>query len=146
VDIEVKLRGVKGPFLGESAGKQILAVYDPSDPIDFQNTITHEMGHAYNQTPGAGDQSPGLAGHPHHYIEHGGTGPHCSTILKDGKEAKGVEVDGPDPENPGKTMKFYDTGICVMFHSGPQPGCLNRYCETCLPYVKATDFSDFGKP
>jgi hypothetical protein len=32
VDIEVKLRGVKGPFLGESAGKQILAVYDPSDP------------------------------------------------------------------------------------------------------------------
>jgi hypothetical protein len=32
-----------------------------------------------------------------------------------------------------------------MFHSGPEPGCLNRYGETCLPYVKATDFSDFGK-
>jgi hypothetical protein len=142
VKVEVTLQGVNGPFLGESDGKQILAVFDPADPVDFQNTLTHEMGHAYHQTPGSGEQSPGLEAHPHHYIGHGGIGPHCSTILKDGKEAKGVEVDGM--EN-GKQVKVFATGICVMFHSGPQPGCLNRYCDTCTPYVKATDFSDFGK-
>ena len=49
-----------------------------------------------------------------------------------------------DPTGPGR-VKIYQTGVCVMFHSGPEPDCLNRYCDTCLPYVKATDFSDFGK-
>jgi hypothetical protein len=143
VKVEIVFQGVAGPFLGESDGKQILAVYDPSDPIDFQNTLTHEMGHAYNQTPGPGDQSPGLEAHPHYYVEHGGIGPHCSTILKDGKEAKGLEVDGEDDE--GNKIKVYATGVCVMFHSGPQPGCLNRYCDICTPFIKATDFSGFGK-
>ncbi|MDB5103473.1 MAG: hypothetical protein JWP91_1162, partial [Fibrobacteres bacterium] len=145
VKISVMLRGVDGPYLGESAGKQILAVYDPADPTDFQNTLTHELGHAFNQTPGSKEQSPGLPDHPHQYVGHGGTGPHCSTVLKDGKDSKGVEKEADDPDNPGKKMKIYETGVCVMFHSGPEPGCLNRYCDTCLPYVKATDFTDFGK-
>lgn len=83
--------------------------------------------------------------HPHQYRKHGGQGPHCSTILKGGKDAIGVEVEVEDEDNPGTKIKIYETGVCVMFHSGPEPGCLNRYCDTCLPYVKATDFSDFGK-
>lgn len=145
IGVTLRLRGVKGPFLGESDGNQILAVFDPTDPTDFQNTLTHELGHTFNQTPDPAGQSPGLPDHPHQYREHGGQGPHCSTILTAGKETKGVEVEVDDPDNAGKKMKIYETGVCVMFHSGPQPGCLNRYCDTCLPYVKATDFSDFGK-
>src|SRR5690606_3404156 len=146
VKVSFRLRGVDGPYLGESAGKQILAVYDPSDPVDFQNTLTHELGHAFNHTPDPGGQSPGLPNHPHHYRQHGGIGPHCSTISKDGKEAKGVEKEVDDPDNVGKKMKIYESGICVMLHSGPEPGGINRYCDTCLPYIQATDFSDFGKP
>nr|MDQ3003660.1 peptidoglycan-binding protein [Fibrobacterota bacterium] len=144
VKVELILRGVDGPYLGESSGKQILAVYNPADPTDFQNTLTHEMGHTFNQTPDPKGQSPGLPDHPHQYRKHGGTGPHCSTILKAGKEEKGVEKEIKNPDGAGK-IKIYETGVCVMFHSGPEPGCLNRYCDTCLPYVKATDFSEFGK-
>jgi hypothetical protein len=36
-------------YLGESFDKKILAVYDPTEPDDFQNTIAHEIGHAFAQ-------------------------------------------------------------------------------------------------
>ena len=38
-------------YLGESFQRKILAVYEPDEPEDFQNTIAHEIGHAFKQVP-----------------------------------------------------------------------------------------------
>lgn len=134
-----------GSYLGESSGNNILAVYDPNDVDDYNNTITHEVGHSVNQTPRPG-QTPGKLGdHPHFYDDvNGGQGPHCSTVAGN---AKGTLVtlvktngkfsktrDGRDIE------KVYKTGVCVMFHQG-DPTCIGKFCETCEPYVRMQDMS-----
>ena len=145
VKVSFSLRGVDGPFLGESGKPHMLVVFDASDVRDFNNTVTHEIGHALNQTPDPGKQSPGLPKHPRQYRDHGGIGPHCHTD----KNAKGEFVDGkvvevPDPDDPKKKVKEFLTGVCVMFHQG-DTRCIDEFCPTCEPYVKATDVSAFGK-
>lgn len=145
VKVVFTLRGVDGPFLGESGAPHMLIVYDSSDVTDFNNTVTHEIGHGISQTPGPAAQSPGLANHPRYYIEHGGIGPHCHTD----KNAAGEFVDGtvvevPDPEDDTKKVKEYATGVCVMFHQGDKR-CINEFCPACEPYVRATDLSGFEK-
>lgn len=97
------------------------------------NTISHEIGHALNQTPKPGMQPKGLPVHPHQYTKHGGIGSHCNTVEKGGKHQKG-------------TLKkdVYQSGICVMFHAGDSK-CINKFCDVCIPYVKATDVNEFGR-
>lgn len=130
-----KLNTVDGPYLGESNGHQILAVYDPNDKTDFCNTLTHEIAHTFNQVPESGKLPPGLTAHPRQYTGHGGTGSHCNTVLDGaGKQAAG----SLNPSNE------YGTGVCVMFHAGDS-SCIDEFCDTCVPYVKATDMSGFGK-
>jgi hypothetical protein len=46
VKVSFTLRGVDGPFLGESGNPHMLVVFDKSDVRDFNNTVTHEIGHA----------------------------------------------------------------------------------------------------
>jgi len=74
-------------FLGESFGTgQILCVYKPNasndsptegNQQDFNNTVAHEIGHMWNQTPELGDKKDSLNDHPLLYAGHGGDGPHC---------------------------------------------------------------------
>ncbi|HEX2958146.1 MAG TPA: peptidoglycan-binding protein [Chitinispirillaceae bacterium] len=135
VEITFKLRTVLGPYLGESNGHQILAVSDPKDPTDFNNTLTHEAAHSFNQVPEPGAIPPGLGNHHNQYTDCGGIGSHCNTIS--------------DKNNEGKAGKLnkdgeYSTGVCVMFHAG-DPHCINKFCSVCEPYVKAADFSGFRK-
>ena len=54
---------VAGSYLGESFKKRILAVYNPTQAADFQNTIVHEMGHAYDQVNHKGP-AKGIPKHP----------------------------------------------------------------------------------
>jgi len=116
--ITINNLAVKGAasYLGESFNHRILAVYNDStelDKADFQNTIAHEIGHAFHQVI-KGDPAGGVAGIPKHPIQKDlGQGNHCR----------------------------YKTDKCVMYDAGPIKGSLNRYCEKCHPYLLVTDFS-----
>ena len=136
VKVKLKLRAADGPFLGESGTPHMLIVLEKSDPVDFQNTVGHEIMHGLNQTVEAGKQPDGLPNHPHQYTGHGGSGSHCNTVLgAGGKHSKGTEatVDGE---------KVFTTGICAMFHSKDST-CINRFCDVCEPYLRAEDFTTF---
>jgi hypothetical protein len=129
VTVKLILRGVNGPYLGESSGNNMLIVYDPKNVRDFNNTISHEIGHAVNQTPLPGKQAPSLPNHPRQYTGHGGIGSHCNTAK--GQIAGKLNIE-----------KEYSSGICVMFHAGDD-SCINEFCNICASYVKATDISGF---
>jgi hypothetical protein len=47
-------------------------VYEPADPVDFQNTIAHEIGHAFKQVTKV--RPAGIPAHPHQYDKQGS---HC---------------------------------------------------------------------
>ncbi len=143
--VDLKL-GYAEDYLGESSGNNILAVYDSNDVDDYNNTITHEVGHSVNQTPRPG-QTPGKLGdHPHYYDDvNDGQGPHCSTVAgnKKGTLVTLVKVAGtaPPKTKDGRDIeKVYKTGVCVMFHQG-DPTCIGKFCETCEPYVRMQDMS-----
>lgn len=104
---------VKGAnsYLGESFNRRILAVYDPSEAADFQNTISHELGHAYKQVPTAAPE----AGVPAHGVQFNAAnqGNHCRYLVDK----------------------------CVMYDSGPIAGSQNRYCDKCHPYLLVQDMT-----
>ena len=135
IQVSFKLQTVDGPYLGESSGHQILAVYNPKDPTDFNNTLTHEVGHSFNQVPVSGRVPAGLTDHANQYTGCGGTGSHCNTVKDKNNEGK-AGVLNKDGE--------YSTGVCVMFHAGDS-SCINKFCSVCNPYVKSADFSDFNR-
>jgi hypothetical protein len=108
-------------YLGESYQvRHTLAVYDADDETDYFDTITHEFGHSYNQTPRAGTQpgSPNIPNHP--TMADAGQGNHC-------RVNKGVS---------GTDTKY----ICVMYDSGPMKWGLHKFCKTCHPYLLVEDF------
>jgi len=109
------VKGCKGPYLGESFAKKVLAVYDPNEPADFQNTIAHEVGHGFGQVVKAADRPTGAPAHPNQYISYDSdgmsTGSHCN----------------------------HATNKCVMYQSGPIAGSLDRFCDVCHPYMLVHD-------
>ena len=72
-------------FLGESFGKgQILCVYLPTASAgkqgseeDFNDTVAHELGHMWDQSPESANKPKSLKNHPLQYVAHGGSGSHC---------------------------------------------------------------------
>ena len=84
VYIKLKLETAES-YLGESFGKgQILCVYRPgtidgkqASETDYNDTVAHELGHMWNQTPKRNLQPNSLKNHPLQYVGHGGSGPHC---------------------------------------------------------------------
>lgn len=119
-DIEIKnliIRGADGPYLGESFNQRILAVYNPKgsklEKDDFQNTIVHEIGHAFSQVV-KGNPAGGITGIPAHPDQKDlGQGNHCRHLVNK----------------------------CVMYDSGPVAGSLNKYCDICHPYLLVQDMS-----
>jgi hypothetical protein len=90
-----------------------VAVFDPDEADDFQNTIVHELGHAFVQVP-KGNPANAMAGIPAHPKQADeGFGNHCRV----------------------------DTDKCVMYDSGPIVGSYNRFCDTCHPYLLAQDMT-----
>jgi hypothetical protein len=69
------VQGAPDDYLGGYNNSQILALYDPTNPVDYQNTIVHELGHAFFQTL----QNQAWAGLPNNpnFIQDP-TGPHCT--------------------------------------------------------------------
>lgn len=71
------VQGADGPYLGEysPSTERILAVFDPTEPVDFQNTIAHELGHAFHQVMEPGATPAGIPAHPNQYLSQGS---HCN--------------------------------------------------------------------
>lgn len=139
VKVSLKLRGASGPFLGESSQNgepHMLIVFDKDDPRDFQNTVSHEIMHALNQTPEPTKQPDGLPDHPHQYTGHGGSGSHCNTV----DDGSGNHVKGTEKTVGGE--KVFTTGICAMFHAGDET-CIDRFCDICEPYLRAQKMTEF---
>jgi hypothetical protein len=108
------VQGANRHFLGGyniDGNRRIVGVFDPKEKADYQNTVVHELGHAFWQTA---DMPPpaGIPTNPN-LIPNTGDGAHCS----------------------------YSTNKCVMFTSGPIAGSLNRYCPDCHPYMLVQDMN-----
>ncbi len=123
--IVAKCEAADGPYLGESFGKHSLIVYDPTDVPDYNDTVAHEIGHGFNQTPRPGTQpdSAHIPDHPNQADR--GQGNHCQ------------ENDGVDPASGATKYK------CLMYDSGPMKWGLHRFCDTCHPYLLVEDMSSF---
>ena len=74
--VTLKLKAAYGPYLGESVGRNILIVYNPSDVADYNDTVGHEIGHSINQTPRNGAQPGTVPNHPQQVDA--GQGNHCT--------------------------------------------------------------------
>jgi hypothetical protein len=82
--IKLKVETGRG-YLGESFGTgHILCVYRPTaaagkqgSEVDFNDTVAHELGHMWNQTPTPSKQPDPMMNHPLQYVSHGGSGSHC---------------------------------------------------------------------
>ena len=110
-------------FLGESfAVRHTMIVYDPKDVTDYNDTVTHEIGHSMNQTPRTGTQpdSPTIPDHPN--MQDDGQGNHCR-------------------ENDGAALFSGETKYkCVMYDAGPMKYGLHKFCPVCHPYLLVEDF------
>lgn len=123
--IVAQCENADGPYLGESFGEHSLIVYDASDVADYNDTVAHEIGHGFNQTP-----RPGKQPDPTHIPDHPnqadrGQGNHC-------QEDSGVDA------GSGKT-KYK----CVMYDSGPMKWGQHEFCDVCHPYLLVEDMSSF---
>ena len=121
--------GVANNYLGESKGRHILAVFDPSDPADFQNTVIHEIGHSLHQTPKPPAQPTGMPDHPY-WNE--GMGTHCS--YPEVPTNRGDPTIDQDPEySNGAPSSTW--AACVMYSTGAVPLAGHRFCQVCHHYL-----------
>jgi len=126
-------------FLGESFGKgQILCVYRPKaakgaqgSELDYNDTVAHELGHMWNQTPESVPDS--LNAHPLQYVAHGGQGSHCRNKAVVPAGAVNWQDDTEETPEPSD-------GTCIMFHSYSSK-CAHVFCDTCKPYLRLQDMS-----
>lgn len=131
-------------FLGWATDKQVVCVYRPSvasgdgSEQDYNDTVTHEFGHLFNQTPKPGKQPSPMSNHPKQYLGHGGSGSHCAT------GSPNMPASQADRQKTAKTEPKIrpGPGACTMFASGT-PHCIHKFCATCKPYVRLQDMSNF---
>jgi hypothetical protein len=82
VFIKLKVLATKS-FAGCAAGNgQVVCVYKGTasgsgSTKDFNETVAHELGHLFNQTPQSAKKPLSLKKHQWQYVGHGGSGPHC---------------------------------------------------------------------
>lgn len=125
VKLKLVVRVARGPFLGESDGKHQLIVLSPNAKA-FSATLGHELGHSIRQA--LKEVAPGLdkAKHTRLYTGKGHQGEHCATGLSDDDFKKA-------------SFKGLALGSCIMYGAlspkdDPPTG---RFCEACLPFVRA---------
>ena len=78
IRVSFNLQAASGPWLGENDAKDVLAVYDKSTAIkkrDYHDTVSHEIGHGFAQTPTAASRHASLPNHPNQYLSNGS---HCN--------------------------------------------------------------------
>jgi len=119
VRVVIRVKKASGPWLGESSGSNILAVYRPAAAdgeegceSDYNDTVTHELGHSFKQVPEYGQQPEGTPDHPYQLRSNGN---HCT----------------------------YGNKKCMMYPSGPQPTAIHQFCEICSPYLRLQHMERF---
>jgi hypothetical protein len=98
--------------LYDMSSQDILACFNPKEPDDFQNTIAHEIGHAFKQVCKPGSAPSGIPDHPY-----------------------------PEPRQSEWWHCAYQRNRCLMYRAGPVPGSLGQFCPVCQPYVLVEDMS-----
>jgi hypothetical protein len=107
-------------------------VHDESQPKVFNQTVAHEFGHGFNQTPRPGTEPVGLQAHPQQYTnEHGGVGSHCRTGTT-------TVADTAYPAG------LYRNGTCAMFHQVSPDTWTGEFCSDCQPYLRLTGMDKLG--
>jgi len=132
--IWVKLKvATSQSYLGWATANGIVAVYQPSVPAgqgseeDFNDTVAHEFGHKFNQSPESPQAKP-LLDHPLQYVGHGGSGSHCrhgATVPAGTANWQNAKEETPSPSD----------GDCIMFHEYSSK-CKHKFCEVCKPYLQ----------
>ena len=139
--VTLQLKAASG-YLGESFGTgQILCVYDVSaaaggqgSEVDYNDTVAHELGHMWKQTPKPGTHSASMNDHPLQYVGHQGQGSHCR---------QGATISAPGPvhwNTASEKTPYPKKGKCLMFHSFSS-SCTHKFCATCKPYLQLQDMS-----
>jgi len=129
VNVSLKLAAGKS-FLGESSGVDIMVVYDPSDPSDYFDTVSHETAHTLGHTFQGGSQPTGLPDHPYWNADQG---THCSHPFTPATRS-------PFQPMAGKSRVDHK---CVMYEAGPVPAAGNNFCETCRKYFLIQEMTSF---
>jgi hypothetical protein len=113
-DIENLVLKTADEHLGlyDQISKDIVACFNPKEPADFQNTVAHEVGHAFKQVCEPGRAPKGIPNHPH-----------------------------PDAWKAEWWHCVYQRNRCLMYRSGPVPSSLGQFCPICHPYVLVEDMS-----
>lgn len=122
------------------ASGHVVAVYRPTaiagkqgSEEDYNDTVAHESGHLFNQTPELGKQPKSLKDHPLQYVGHGGKGSHCrqgATVSAGTVNWQDATENAPSPQE----------GHCVMYHDYSSK-CKHKFCKTCKPYLQLQDMS-----
>lgn len=118
-------------YLGESRGQHIMAVYDPNDVSDYNDTVSHEMGHSVWQTTTPPGQPKGMP--DHQWWNDGYQGVHCSNPTV-------ATTRHPTAYAAGEAAA-QTAAVCLMFASGPVPKAGNKFCDSCHHYLLAQDMS-----
>jgi hypothetical protein len=76
----LQINGAANHYLGgyninPACPQTIVAVFDAADAADYQNTVVHELGHAFFQTGGVAPTA-GIPPNPNYILDP--TGPHCT--------------------------------------------------------------------
>lgn len=141
-------------YLGESFGKgQVLSVYNP-DPtiaagsqgseIDFNDTVAHEFGHMWAQTPRPGSKPPSLRNHPFQYVGHGGQGSHCRNGVTAFMTSAGWSPNSGAVDWTDETEELPEPleGDCLMFHVYSAL-CSHKFCNTCKTYLQLQKMTSY---
>ena len=143
VKLEVKVFVAKGPYLGESDGKQgwlQLAVIKQA-ATTFNDVMAHELGHTINQV--VKSPPPGLAAgdHGRRYTGNGHQGPHCADGMSDDNYNGGAGKKGSTYEGNFKSKAECK---CIMYGENSSKGSKSSgsFCARCSPFLIAEDLSD----
>jgi hypothetical protein len=118
---------------GYSTGSNMLITHDKTSTAElFNNIVTHEFGHGFNQPPDPGKENPSLPRHPMQYIPQNSRGGHCRT---------GATKVTPDFSKP--QLFTYKNGKCIMF-SGGSFSSNGLFCTVCQPYIRLESMHEFS--
>lgn len=127
--VEVKFKIAFGTYWGgESVAHQMLIKYDGGKKA-YHQTVSHEFGHGFAQTPCPGDQPSPLGDHAAQYdTSNGGQGVHCHTD---------ATIDMTSARHP---TGIWRGGTCIMYHQLSPDNCTQVFCDTCEPYLRLENF------
>lgn len=114
-------------YLGDSDGHHVIIVVESSNDAETCATVSHEIGHSFNQTPRPANKPASLPAHP---MGHSDAGYHCYYNAREfNKKGGGTS---------------YKSGTCVMAQNSGNSTA--EYCPICGPYIKLQDMSAMKTP